>query len=292
MTLVFPNLPDPNIIDPSTYEQIFNRKLTNFQNEYPQFTNVQEGDPLYELIQASAYDELNLRKRINNAYQQTLLQYATGTNLDHLVALIGLTRQIKEEAVFDNDGILVSPQVNETDDALRERGFLRWHSLSPGSFGHYKTHALNSSLQVRDAFPKNTSDGEVTIYLQSEATGGGVPSAALLTTVRTYMNELSRRTLCDTLVISPITLVEYQIQAEISVPLELDSAAVLAAVQVAAEAFALESEVIDEDIPLSRFYAVLSPAGVSGVTLAQPTANISTTDSQVPHATAVTITAV
>ena len=179
----------------------------------------------------------------------------------------------------------------EEDAALRLRAFLRWHSLTPGSFGHYKNHALNSSPEVKDAFPKNTSDGEVTVYIQSEAAGGGVPSATLLTTVRTYMNELRRRTLCDTLTISPITVVSYTIEAEITVPVELDRGTVLAEVQAAAEAFAAEVEVIDQDIPLSRFYAVLSPVGVSGVTLNQPTANITTNDSQVPHSTAITITA-
>ena len=118
----------------------------------------------------------------------------------------------------------------------------------------------------------------------------GCPDAALLTEVETYMNVLRRRTLCDTLEIEPITLVEYTIVAEITVEISLDNATVLAEVQAAAENFAEESEVIDQDISLSRFYAVLSPTGVSGVTLTSPTANITTTDSQVPHATAVTIT--
>ena len=104
MTLVFPKLPEPEILDRSTFEQVFNRKLTNFRTAYPQFTNVLEGDPLYVLIQDSTYDELVLRQRINNAYLQTLLQYATGTNLDHIVALLGLTRQIKEEAVSTMTG--------------------------------------------------------------------------------------------------------------------------------------------------------------------------------------------
>ena len=250
-----------------------------------------EGDPIYALIQDATLEELNTRKRENNAYLQTLLPYATGNNLDNLVSLTGLTRQTKEEATFDDDGIELTPEVLETDASLRLRAFLVWHSLSPGSFGHYKTHALNSTTDVRDAFPKNTADGEVTVYIQSEGMGGGVPSAALLTEVDTYMNVLRRRTLCDTLEIEPITLVEYTIVAEITVEISLDNATVLAEVQAAAENFAEESEVIDQDISLSRFYAVLSPTGVSGVTLTSPTANITTSDSQVPHATAITITA-
>lgn len=290
MTLVFPTLPEPEILDASTYEQIFNRRLSNFRTNFPEYTNVLEGDPIFALIQDATLEELTIRKRVNNAYLQTLLSYATGNNLDNLVSIVGLTRQIKEEATFDEDGIELTPVVLETDASLRLRAFLIWHALSPGSFGHYKTHALNSTPEVRDAFPKNTADGEVTVYIQSEGAGGGVPDTALLTEVETYMNVLSRRTLCDTLAIEPITLVEYTIVAEITVEISLDSDTVLAQVQEAAENFAEESEVIDQDISLSRFYAVLSPTGVSGVTLTSPTANITTTDSQVPHATAVTIT--
>lgn len=291
MTLVFPKLPDPSIIDQSTFEEIFDRKLGDFRANYPEFTNILEGDPLYELLEASAYDELNLRKRINHAYTQTLLSLATGANLDNVVSVFGLTRQVKEEATFDDDGVELTPEVLETDESLRLRGYLIWHSLSPGSFGHYKTHALNASPQIKDAFPKNTADGEVTVYIQSEGTGGGVPAAALLTAVRNYMNALNRRTLCDTLVVAGITTVSYTINAEITVEQELDQATILQQVREAAEAFAEEVAVINQNIPLSRFYAVLSPVGVAGVTLTSPTADITTTDSQVPYATAITITA-
>ena len=87
-----------------------------------------------------------------------------------------------------------------------------------------------------------------------------------------------------------ITLVNYTITAEITVETGLDGDTVLAQVEGAAEQFALDNEVINRDIPLSRFYAVLSPVGVTGVTLTAPAADITTTDEQVPHATSITIT--
>ena len=62
--------------------------------------------------------------------------------------------------------------------------------------------------------------------------------------------------------------------------------------QAIAEAFASDNEVIDRDIEISRLYVALSAvAGVAGVTLTKPTANVTTTDSQVPYATSVSITA-
>ena len=290
MSLAFPNLPEPDILDKSTYEAIFARKLADFKANFPEYANIQEGDPIYALLQGSAADELNIRQRVNNAYRQTVIIFASGANLDHLAYNIGLTRRIKTAAVFDDDGVLVTPEVKEDDRSLRQRYILAWHALAVGSVGWYKTQALESSVDVKDAYPKNTADGEVTITIQSEDTGGGVPDKALLTEVETYLNARNRRTLCDTLVIQAISLVSYTITASITVEPGLDSTTVLAQVQDAADQFALDNEVINRDIPLSRFYAVLSPVGVTGVTLTSPSADVTTTDEQVPHATSIKIT--
>ena len=290
MSLEFPNLPEPSIIDKSTFEAIVKRKIDKFKAEFPDYNNIVEGDPVWEMAEMSAYDELNLRQQMNNGYRQTLILYATGTNLDNLVFNIGLTRTVKQEAVYDENGLLVTPERLETDDQLRRRYLLAWHALGLGTLGWYSFHALNSDPNVKDAYPKRTADGTVTVYIQSEGENGGVPDAALLKTVTDYLNILRRRVLCDTLIIAGITTVTYQIEATISVPNELDKASILAMVKAEAESFAAENEVIGRDIPLSRFYAVLSPEGVNGVTLNQPTASLTTTDSQVPVASSVAIT--
>ena len=292
MSLVLPDLPLPDIIDESTYEEIFNSMIDEFREHQPSYTNIVEGDPVYSIAQRAAYRELNLRKQINNAYRQTLLPYATGTNLDNVVANYGLTRLVKQEAVYDENGVLVEPEVLETDEQLRIRGWLVWSTLGIGTFGKYKFHALQADPQVKDAFIKgNPTNGEVTVYIQSEDANGGVPAQALLDTVEAYLDDIGRRTLCDTLVVAGITTVEYEIAAQITVPPALNKTQVLESVQAIAEAFASENEVIDRDIEISRLYVALSAAGVAGVTLTKPTANVTTTDSQVPYATSVSITA-
>ena len=47
---------------------------------------------------------------------------------------------------------------------------------------------------------------------------GGVPAQALLDTVEAYLEDIGRRTLCDTLVVAGITTVQYEIAAQITVP--------------------------------------------------------------------------
>lgn len=290
MTFQFPTLPKPDILDETAYEAILKRKLDLFRAKRPDYTNLVEGDLVYVMAEIAAYDELNMRKQMNNTYLQTIVIYATGTNLDNLVANINMVRQVKKEAVYDENGVLLEPEVLETDVQLRTRYLLAWHALGLGTFGWYKFHALNADVQVKDAFPKRTADGTVTVYIQSEGANGGVPDAPLLKTVTDYMNSLRRRGTCTTLIIEGITTVAYEIEAEIEVPHELDKDTVLARVQADTEAFAAENEVIDRNIPLSKFYAVLSPEGVEGVTLTKPTASVTTTESQVPLASSVTIT--
>ena len=290
MSLIFPDLPPPEIIEEITYEAIFERRLMRFRAIAPTYTNLVEGDPVYMLIEAESYEELNLRERINNAYRQTNIIYATGSNLDNLVANINLTRQIKTPAVLDDVGNIETPAVLETDDQLRRRYLVAWHALGSATFGWYSFHGLQSSEQVKDTFPKRTGNGEVTVYIQAEG-NDPVPTTDLLTTVRAYMNHLDRRILCDTLVIAPITKVEYQITAEITIENELNAQGTLNTVIAAITEFTEEQEGINKDIALSRIYAILNPDGVSNVSLTSPTANIITTDSQVPVATSIMITA-
>ena len=291
MSLEFPDLPVPEIIDSSTYDEILERKLEKFRELAPGYTNIVEGDPIYMLAQVAAYDELNLRMRINNAYRQTNILYATGSNLDNLVANVNLVRQVKQEAVYDSNGILQTPERLETDEQLRRRYMLAWHALGLGTFGWYKFHALNSDVFVKDALPKRTGDGEVTVYIQSEGVNGGVPTANLLDRVRTYMGENNRAAVAGSLTIAGVTRKVYTITAEVAVLAELDPVEVVAELTESVTAWTTENEVIGRDIPLSAFYAVLSVLGVSSVTLTAPTATVTTTETEVPVSDTITITA-
>ena len=291
MSLDFPDLPTPEIIDTSTYEEILARKLEKFRTLAPSYTNIVEGDPVYMMAQVAAYDELNLRKQMNNAYRQTNILYATGANLDNLVANVNLTRQVKQAAVYDSNGVLQTPEVLETDEQLRRRYMLAWHALGLGTHGWYKFHALNADVQVKDALPKRTGDGVVTVYIQSEAIGGGIPTTNLLNKVRTYMAEANRGAVAGSLLVAGVTKKAYTITAEVAVLAELDPTELVAELTESVTAWAADHEVIGEDIPLSAFYAALSIPGVSSVTLTSPTATVTTTETEVPVADTITITA-
>ena len=149
---------------------------------------------------------------------------------------------------------------------------------------------MASDNDVKASQAINTSAGDVTVYVQSEADSGGVATSALQTIVETYLNHEQRKILNDTLTIESITTVDYTITAEVEFRVGVDATTALADLIAAVTEWAEDNETIGNDLPISRFYAVLTPDTVSGVTLTSPSADIAVGDGEVPLATAVTIT--
>ena len=287
----FSHLPPPSILDKRTFEEMYAEILTFFNTAYPDFANPVEGDPIWAALQTASFVALNTVQQTNDAFLQTQLLYATGSNLDVLAGNYGIVRIVKVEEVRDIDGIVTTPEELETDTAFRARAFLQWAGLGVGTNGWYQRHALNADDSVKNAQAINTSAGDVTVYVQSEADGGGVADAALQTTVETYLNHETRKILNDTLTIASITTVDYVITAEVEFRVGVDATTALADLIAAIEEWTEDNERIGNDLRLSRFYAVLTPDTVIGVTLTSPSADIDVDDGEVPVATTITITA-
>ena len=98
-------LPIPKVIEELDYEQLFQEYLQDFTSRDRDYDALVESDPAIVLLETMAYRELLLRKRINEAATASLLAFATGSDLDQIVAEYGVERL-----------------VNEEDDRLRLRG--------------------------------------------------------------------------------------------------------------------------------------------------------------------------
>lgn len=85
------DLPVPEVIEVFDFETIKARKLALLSNLF-QAKDIDyipsESDDLMTMLEASAYEEMLLRTRINNAAKAQLLAFAKGSDLDH----IGSTR--------------------------------------------------------------------------------------------------------------------------------------------------------------------------------------------------------
>lgn len=144
-------LPAPEVVETLDFEALFSAIKADLLARYPAAAEVLdlESEPLVKLMEAFAYRELLYRARVNDAARAHLLIYATGTDLDYLAAMFGLTRLPGED-----------------DERLRLRVQLRIAALAgQGTKEHYELVALTASLNVRAAFATQPRPGAAHVVL-------------------------------------------------------------------------------------------------------------------------------
>lgn len=152
MTVTGANLPDPDIIEAISYEEILASLVADFQARHPDYTALLYSDPAIKLLEVAAYRETIIRARVNDAFKATLLTLAAGADLDNL-------------ADFYN----VSRQVDETDEAFRLRTIERIKgSSTAGGAAWYRYQALTADDRIRDALVTSPEPGEVLVAILSE----------------------------------------------------------------------------------------------------------------------------
>ncbi|MDH0894691.1 MULTISPECIES: baseplate J/gp47 family protein [unclassified Pseudomonas] len=146
----------PDIVEALDYERILQARKEGLLAQYPEADRqavadvlALESEPLTKLLQESAYRELLLRARINDAARANLIIYATGLDLDHIGELFGLPRLAGEQ-----------------DPRYRERLLLRIAAMAGnGTREHYVLVALSASLAVRSAEVIQPAAGRVDVVL-------------------------------------------------------------------------------------------------------------------------------
>ena len=289
-------LPAPNVLVPLDYDSNLAAILAQFRGLNSDYTSIVEGDPGHTVLQAISWESIRLQKKINDAARAVLVTHAVGSDLDNLGALFAIYRQVV--VVADPDADPPVEEILESDDRLRDRILNALEAIAPGSKAWYRGYALEASADVQDAIAVKTAPGTITVYVQSVA-DNAFPDAALLTTVKNYLNTDERRFICDTVNVLAVGIESYALTAAIKVVPGLDKDTVLTDVQARANAFVKERKVIGKEIPLSHIYAALLTEAVSEITLTSPTANVVPQTGletptplvpEVPVASAVTIT--
>lgn len=235
------------------------------------------------MAQIAADDEFKLRQRENNSYRQSLVRFATGVNLDNRASDVGITRFIKQPAIYDDEGELLAEEVLETDEQLRERIWLTWDALGVGTEGWYRYHAINSTVAVKDAVAFRTGDAEITVYIQSETGEAGIPTQQMIKTVSDYLELKTKKILNDTLIIASVTKKVYNITGTIRVAPGASHTDTVNILTENAREFAREKENIGQLIPLSKVYQSLAHPDVISLDLTAPTADVITGETVVPY---------
>lgn len=157
MTIDYSTLPAPDVIEPLDYEALFARRKNRLIELYPEAerdavraTLALESEPIVKLLQESAYEELMIRQRINDAARANLIQFATGGDLDALAAFYELQRL-----------------PGEPDERFRLRLQLTIAALAGnGTAEAYRARALGVSLDVLDATVSQPWPGQVAVTIR------------------------------------------------------------------------------------------------------------------------------
>ncbi len=268
-------LPAPKVIEELSYETIFQDILSDFLEKNPTYSTLLESDPAMIMLEVCAYRELLLRNRINEAAKATMLAYATGSDLENLGAPLG-----------------VQKLEGESDDQLRQRIQLAPEAFTnAGSVGAYTFHALSASSDIKSVSVKSPNPGEVLVTILSK-TGNGVASEELIDAVLEKLSEEDVRPLTDQVSVQSAEIVNYSVEAVITVYSGPSSAVVETEARAALDKFLDERHAIEKLVAVSGIYDALHVDGVKKVQLIHPTSDVVTTDEQAAYCNSKTISIV
>ena len=181
-TIDLSGVPAPTALEALSFETLHQGFLTRFKERWAALRQANPGlpdydvavletDPVAVISQAYAYTRLLDRARINDALRAVLAPLAKGSDLDNIVARIGLARLILTPA---RD---LHPAVMETDEALLRRYLLAFDRPAAGSSDAYIFHTLTAVPSLLDVAVIGQSvhgrKGDVDIVLIGE--GGRAP---------------------------------------------------------------------------------------------------------------------
>lgn len=315
-------LPFPGAVESLDYEVILAEMIVDLTQRDAMFSALVESDPAYKILEVSAYRELLLRQRANEAVKAVMLTYAEDSDLDQIAARYNVQRLVVTPA--DDSATPPTPAVMEDDTSLRRRTQLAFEGFSTaGPRGAYVFHALGADGRVVDAnadaprfsrvvdvppeaaalLPADaivlTCDydaglidplpGDVAVAVQSnEATGAA--SQEVLDAVDAVLSDEDVRPLTDTPRIRSAEVVDYAIGATIKFFNGPDMAVVMQAAREAVEAYVERQHRMGLDVTRSGIFAALHQPGVQNVLLASPIADVVINWDQVSHCTSIILT--
>lgn len=279
-------LPAPSVIEPLSFEEIYAEMLASLQALVPGFDATVESDPAVMLLQVCAYRELMLRGRVNDAAKAVMPAFATGTDLDHLAALMSVARL----ELSPGDPTTNIPPTYEDDTALRARLVLAPEGFSvAGPEGAYIFHARSADGEVLDASATSPAPGQVLVTILSR-TGNGTASPQLVAKVAAHVSDETVRPLTDAVTVQSATILNYQVVATITTYSGPDGSIVLAEAKRRLDAYRQRQHRLGLDVTRSGIIAALHAEGVQNVVLAEPPSDIVVDRTQAAWCTGITIT--
>lgn len=281
-------LQPPGVVETLDYETVLAEMLADLRARDAAFSALVESDPAYKILEVAAFREVLIRQRVNDAALAVMVAYATGADLDQIAANYDVARLLITPA--DETTIPPTEAVYESDDDFRVRIILSLEGYTTaGSKGSYVFHALSASGDCKDVAVTSLTPGTVNVAVLSRQGTGAAPAATIQAVIDALNAEVTRP-LCDTVAVTSAQIVNYTIQASLTLYPGTGQAEVLAGAIAAAEAYASEQHRLGRDITRSGIFAALHQPGVQNVSLTAPAADIVNAWNQAPHCTGITVT--
>ncbi|MEJ5072408.1 baseplate assembly protein [Enterobacter ludwigii] len=272
-------LPPPQIVDVPDFETLLAERKAAFvalhpadQQDAVRRTLALESEPITKQLQESAYREILLRQRINEAALAVMVAYANSSDLEQLGANYNVKRLTVTPA--DNDAVPPVAAVMETDEALRLRIPAAFEGLSvAGPTAAYEFHAKSADGRVADASATSPAPAEVVLTVLSRE-GDGTADADLLEVVEKALNSESVRPVADRLTVRGASIVNYSVRALLYLYPGPESEPILEAARASLQKYIASQTRLGRDIRLSAIYAALHVEGVQRVELLSPLADV------------------
>ena len=269
-------LPAPKVVQELSYETLLTQRKEKFlslqeSDEMRQHWQARlqlESEPVVKLLEENAYLELLLRTNINESAKAVMLAYATGSDLDQLGALFGVTRLIiQAEDLKSNPP---TPAKYEDDERFRTRIQMSLEGLTTaGSRARYEFHALSTSAKIKDVDVTSPTAGTVKVAILSTE-GQGTANGDLIKAVKEQLNAEHIRPLTDTVLVESAVILTYEIQATITLYPSVLESVVMGNINQAIASYVNKQHSLGIDITRSGIYAALHQEGVQNVKLTIP----------------------
>jgi phage-related baseplate assembly protein len=278
----------PDVVEAIDFEAVLAAMLADLRARDTTFDALVESDPAHKILEVAAYRETLLRQRVNEATKGVMLAYAAGSDLDQIAANYNVERLVLDQG--DPDAIPPVPPTLESDADLRRRVQLSFEGFSTaGPTGAYIFHALGADPDVLDAAVASPAPGDVVVTILSRQ-GDGTPSAGLLTAVDAVLSADEIRPLTDNVTVQAATIVDYAVDATLTLYEGPDATVVKAAAEAALQDYIDAQHRLGRDVTLSGLYAALHQPGVQNVALASPTADVVIAPDEASHCTGINVT--
>jgi len=247
----FARLPPPQVIEEIDYEVLLKRYQDDVvsKNDKLAAAIALEQSPTNVILEAEAYGEMIVRKRINAAARASMLPFAYGSDLEVIGARFNVARM-----------------PGEKDDRLRRRIQLSMESFTTaGSPGAYIFHALSVSTAIRDATAvAERGTGRVTVTIMADGTNP-VPPSSLVDAVYDRLMEDGIKPLTDDIAVLPVIKVPVDLEAKITLYPGPDASLVVADINKALTALRNRVSMVGRDLKRSAVLAALTQEGVQNV---------------------------